>query len=251
MANIKDIRVWTKEDETRVYVHTDDGREGCLYHTGNRWHKPGEREGRLSESEWAAARALANKKHSKGKGWATIYGDDMWRFDDEKRAAHMAAVAVEIEKERAANANKRVETCAHCGETIAIGAGWGEYISSKNTDEEDLDFVYGGRTGWFYYHNDSSICERARAAEKQAARDAAAKEQERKDEAQKLSERVQRATGLTEQIDWSWDDFGYYVEDVLAESEHYIARRYTSTRDPDLKHGEPKIVLGFVIKAKK
>lgn len=183
MANIKDVKVWKNagRTETRVYVHADDGREGCLYLTANKWHAQNEREGNLTEAEWDTARALSNKAHSKGNGWHTIYENEMWEYDDDKRAAQEAINAqaragreaktaqersARILSEHAKNTNQYVEVCARCGESVEVGAGWGEYITEKNTDEEDLDFIYRGRTGWFYYHTDSSVCDRNRANKK-------------------------------------------------------------------------------------
>lgn len=188
MASIKDIRVWknSSKTETRIYVHTDDGREGVMYRTESRWHKVGDREGKLTDAEWTEAKRISNEAYQVAHGydktgWATVYENEMWNYDDQKRAALLAAETAKIESQRAANKNKRVETCARCGEQIEAGAGWGEYISEKNTDEEDLDFIYGGRTGWFYYHNDSSLCERNRASAKEAkqqAKDAAQAERD-------------------------------------------------------------------------
>lgn len=251
MPNIKDIRYWTRNGkDARVYVHTDDGREGCLYLDGNGWHKKGEREGKLTDAEWQTARELSNKAHSKGNGWKTIYENDMWQYDSEKLAHEQGKKQAQVKEYQAKNANKHIETCAYCHSQIEVGAGWGEYISEKNTDEEDFDMIYHGYAGWYYYHNDSSVCERNRDAAKQAKRDEQAKEQARKDEMSALIRKVEAQTGLTSQMDWSWDDFGFHVEDILAESEHFVARKYTSTRYPDLKNGEDKVTLGFVVKEK-
>lgn len=78
MAEIKDVRVWydttirdRSKREYRVYVHTDDGREGCRYLTGNHWHAAKSVEGDLTKEEWKAARALAYHDDS----WHTVYND--------------------------------------------------------------------------------------------------------------------------------------------------------------------------------
>lgn len=73
MAEIKDVRVWSNPTKTdwRIYVHTDDGREGCRYITGNHWHAAKSVEGNLTDEEWKAARAQAYYD----KTWHTVYND--------------------------------------------------------------------------------------------------------------------------------------------------------------------------------
>lgn len=63
------IKLWRTPDkrEARVYIKTRDGREGCLYATGNPWNKKGSREGKVTAAEWKAAAALC------GENWRTIY----------------------------------------------------------------------------------------------------------------------------------------------------------------------------------
>lgn len=51
MAAIKDVRVWSRGKEVRIYVHTEDGREGVKYLTNTRWHKRGEI-GEAELGEW-------------------------------------------------------------------------------------------------------------------------------------------------------------------------------------------------------
>lgn len=85
---IKDIKVWknaTKTD-TRIYVHTDDNREGCLYRTGNRWHQANSIDGNLTEAEWDEARAIAVWDGV----WHTIYENEM-----PARVAALNAMTVE------------------------------------------------------------------------------------------------------------------------------------------------------------
>lgn len=69
--NFKDVKVWsdTMKREWRIYVHTLDGREGCHYITGNRYHPAKSYDGQLTEVEWQQARALAVQD---GK-WHTMY----------------------------------------------------------------------------------------------------------------------------------------------------------------------------------
>lgn len=80
-----------------------------------------------------------------------------------------------------------------------------------------------------------------------------AQEQQAQDTKSELeSERVEcvrRASesGLKECFDWSWDDFGYSVRATLAETTHFIAREYWTTRTPDLAPGEVEKRIGFVI----
>lgn len=76
---IKDVKVWhgrhtKKGQEARIYVHTTDGREGCLYLTGNLpWNAKGSKTGNLTEAEWQRARDIAvwDKK------WHTVYENEM------------------------------------------------------------------------------------------------------------------------------------------------------------------------------
>lgn len=72
---IKDVKIWTGrvdrktgKPEVRVYVHTDDGREGTIYRTGNSWHKTDSRDGNLTDKEWNEAAEMA---YSDGK-WHTV-----------------------------------------------------------------------------------------------------------------------------------------------------------------------------------
>lgn len=76
MTNIKDVRVWYSRDERkeyRIYVHTLDGREGCLYKTGNRWNPKGSVDGKLTDAEWQEARQLSLYD---GK-WHTLYENEI------------------------------------------------------------------------------------------------------------------------------------------------------------------------------
>lgn len=67
----KDIKVWNDATgkECRIYVHTLDGREGCRYITGNRYHAPKTTEGQLTDEEWQEARGLAYHDNA----WHTMY----------------------------------------------------------------------------------------------------------------------------------------------------------------------------------
>ena len=71
---IHDIKVWKQAPgrpaETRVYVHTTDGREGCLYATGNAWHPKGSKEGDLSPEDWKEAVRISKQYNS--TGWTTV-----------------------------------------------------------------------------------------------------------------------------------------------------------------------------------
>ncbi len=68
---IKDVKVWKNEEKTevRIYIHTTDGREGCKYLTGNRWHKKGSLEGDLTAEEYAEAKRIAVWDRT----WHTVY----------------------------------------------------------------------------------------------------------------------------------------------------------------------------------
>lgn len=69
--SLKDIKVWhdANRKECRIYVHTLDGREGCRYITGNRYHAPKSVDGQLTDEEWKEARRLAYD----GTSWQTMY----------------------------------------------------------------------------------------------------------------------------------------------------------------------------------
>lgn len=75
MAEIKDVRVWNGrpdkngKKEIRVYIHTTDDREACIYRTGNQWHKKGEVDSKLTDEELQAARDLAYYDNC----WHTVY----------------------------------------------------------------------------------------------------------------------------------------------------------------------------------
>ncbi len=81
MTNIAQVKVWNdakgfapnKNTEWRVYVKTTDGRDGCLYRTGNRWHPKNSVDGTLTNEEWQEARRLAC---SDGK-WRTRWESEL------------------------------------------------------------------------------------------------------------------------------------------------------------------------------
>lgn len=76
---VKDVRVWKSTDGTdrRVYVHAADGREGCLYLTGNWKHKRATTDGAITPEEWIEARELALWDGM----WHTMHaeGDIFWQ----------------------------------------------------------------------------------------------------------------------------------------------------------------------------
>lgn len=74
-TNIAQVKVWRSEDrkDVRIYVRALDGRQGCLYNTGNRWHPAKSIEGNLTEADWAEARRLAVYD---GK-WHTVYESEL------------------------------------------------------------------------------------------------------------------------------------------------------------------------------
>ena len=75
MAALKDIKIWKNpaKTETRIYVHSTDGREGTIYSTGNNWHAANSVDGNLTEDEWQKAREIA---FYDGK-WHTVYENEM------------------------------------------------------------------------------------------------------------------------------------------------------------------------------
>jgi hypothetical protein len=82
MATIADVRVWKndKKTETRVYVHTTDNREACIYRTGNPWHAAGSIESKLTADEFAAAKKLAFYDNL----WHTVYNNETKRSSHHK-----------------------------------------------------------------------------------------------------------------------------------------------------------------------
>lgn len=221
-TNIKEVRVWKNKNDVRVYVHTTDRREGVLYLTGNKWNAAGSVDGKLTPAEWDAAKSLAFRCGE----WTTMYEDDIRLFSNSASSAR--------------NANKTVEFCHRCGGRIEPRAGHGEYISAGNTDEGEFDEVYAGRAGWYYYHSDSAACDAERSARKAEQEREREREHALDNEAAALSSTARQATGLSEKWDLSFDDDRFTLLEVIAESEHYVARKYAC-------NGE---VIGFVIKEK-
>lgn len=74
-SHISSIKVWKSPDkkECRVYVHTTDGREGCLYIRGNRWNPSGSIDGKLTDDEWQQARQISLRDGS----WYTAYESEI------------------------------------------------------------------------------------------------------------------------------------------------------------------------------
>lgn len=72
---LKDVRVWKNatKTETRIYVHTQDGREGVLYKTGSKYNPAGTIGGELTEDEWLQARAVSIRDGF----WNTVYENQM------------------------------------------------------------------------------------------------------------------------------------------------------------------------------
>jgi len=222
---IKNVKVWNNrtKTESRIYVHTDDNREGCLYLTGNGWHKPGEIEGNLTKAEWNEARELSIRD---GR-WNTVY-------NDQPKTNNSKSVS-SPEPRNKPMTNRKPGYCQLCGHYLAPG----EAELVHYTDEEDIDFLGDGRA-WVCYCLDKAACQARRAqvkADKQAAKDY---EQSLKLEADKLAEIVTAMTNLVEQDDWSWDDYRFSLGATLNESEHYVAREYQDCGN----------VIGFVIKKK-
>jgi len=225
---IKDIKVWKNptKTESRIYVHTDDGREGCLYLTGNGWHKRGEVEGQLTGAEWQEARELSIRD---GK-WHTVYNDQP--LTSVSTSPKSRNNKTNIYKP---TLNRKPGHCQLCGKYLEPGQA--ELI--HYTDEEDIDFLGGGRA-WVCYCLDKDACKSRR--EQAKAEERAAKDHERalKLEADGLADAVATETNLAEQQDWSWDDYRFSLGEVLNESEHYTAREY--------KDGGT--VIGFTVKKK-
>ncbi len=229
MAEIKDINVWNdrnrnrNDKEWRVYVKTDDGREGCLYLTGNRWHEKGSREGNLTDEEWEAAKAISFPRSSTGENWHTVREWEMVK--------PITKSAQEIINDMPRN--RRAQNCSLCGRLVPAGEGY----LHRYTDEEDID-RFGA--GWQVYHRDTELCKRNVAESKAAEAAEAAAEASRKAERKELSERVAAETGLENMPDWSFDDYRFSRGAVLAETDHWRALEYLADNK----------VIGFTVREK-
>ena len=59
MAAIREVKIWKKGDDVRVYINTVKNLSACIYVTGNKWNKKGAIVSDLTQEELDAARALA------------------------------------------------------------------------------------------------------------------------------------------------------------------------------------------------
>lgn len=225
------VKVWksTNKKDVRIYVSTDDDREGCLYKSGNSWHEKDSIEGDLTEAEWEEA-----KKVSIWDGkWHTVYENEMPHAKPQKQESPQGTPKFRISTNRT-RTNRRGQHCWHCGGWVEPGQG-----SLFHVDDED-EAMYGFQAGWLVQHLDGDICKAAIAEVKAEKQERERREQERQVESDRLAKRVREDTGLEEQQDWSWDDYRYSWGSVLAETEHFTAREY--------KDGDE--IIGFVIKEK-
>ncbi len=115
MSAIKDVKVWRApkhaRPESRVYVHTADGREGCKYLTGNPWHKQFSIDGNLTEQEWAEAKALAVWMDEGKNCWHTVYQNETGKqhLDEEELDAQAQAAAKDSKPVHAASDYMKIE----------------------------------------------------------------------------------------------------------------------------------------------
>lgn len=109
---IQSVKVWSKDwvtngtttKEWRIYIRTTDNREGCIYFTGNPWHKKGEQEGReLTEQDWVDARTLGFWD----KTWHTMYAQGDSDFQRQRYT------------------NNKPSRCPDCGEIEGPRSGCG------------------------------------------------------------------------------------------------------------------------------
>ncbi len=152
--------------------------------------------------------------------------------------------------------NKFAQDCSLCGETVPPQQGRLEYIDQDWLDDND-DFIT--TPGWHVFHLDTSICDAAVARRKERNQQALAEKQSIDNEAVELSQSITQTSGMKECFDWSWDDFGFSIGSQIAETEHYIAYEYWSSRSPDLDEyakNNPnlprpeKFLRGFTLKLK-
>ena len=137
MATIKDVRVWARNNEVRIYVHTEDGREGVKYLSDTRWHKRGEIGGDLTADEWKEAKAIATRDNK----WFT-YVAALNSPQPTKAAPAGDLTANGFPKA------KRGDYCPRCG----------HFAEAGNDLVLDYDAVED-RNVYHVYHTDRSICE--------------------------------------------------------------------------------------------
>lgn len=230
MAEIKDVKIWRKGSEARIYIHTMDGREACYYKTGNTWHEKESWESQLTDDEIKRAKNLAIYD----KQWHNI---PEWEMAARIAIVDGAKVTVKgislLAPERNVMRNRHPDHCRACGKFLQ--AGEGELV--HYTDEEDIDYLGGGKS-WVVYCIDTQGCQARVNATKAEVQRAGERRESLDDEAAQLSKRVAAQTGMEESTDWSWDDYRFSVGEIIAESEHHVAREY--------KEGDTTI--SFVIK---
>ena len=233
MAEIKSIRIWRGNGETRIYIITTDNRQACKYVTGNRFHKPNSWESALTDAEMQRAKKLG------------VYDGHWHSIPEWEMPRRIADVDVKpmphpkphlFPRPSSTKTNKKPGHCSRCGKFLNPGEG--EVVRFE--EEEDVDILGNGNEQALYCLNVADCMDRAARIRSEIDRKKQEKEKELED-ARTLAIKVASDTGLEEQTDWSWDDFRFRVGEVLAESDRHVARKY-------LMNGE---VIGFVIEKKK
>lgn len=233
MAEIKSIRIWKKNGETRIYITTTDNRQACKYVTGNRFHKPNSWESALTDDEMQRAKKLG------------VYDGHWHNIPEWEMPQRIADVDVKpmphpkphlFPRPSSTKTNKKPGHCSRCGKFLNPGEG--EVVHFE--EEEDVDILGNGNEQALYCLNVVDCMDRAARIQSEIDRKKQEKENELED-ARILAARVANNTGLEEQADWSWDDFRFRVGKVLAESDKHVAREYLMNDE----------VIGFVIEKKK
>lgn len=149
---ITQIKVWKNRDKTETRIYVNFGKEsGCLYLTGSKWNPKGKLEG-MTEEEKEAAWQLVQARHGNDGYWHTIWGSEL-------EAKPVSAPVVKTSP--APSLNRRGDHCSRCGHWVEPGLGELTHL----TDEEDIDFLGGGKS-WIVTHLDIAICDANIAADK-------------------------------------------------------------------------------------
>lgn len=126
---IKSVKVWSKvqadgRKEYRIYVHSTDGQEGCLYLTGNKWNAKNSTDGNLTAADWEIAKQAC--------GFA---GNSKWHTWYATENSPVVVKAAAQPTTSTVKTNRLSDYCDYCGKYLAPGEG----SIDRLTDEEDID----------------------------------------------------------------------------------------------------------------
>lgn len=147
MAKVQSVKIWKNptKTESRIYAKMDDGREGCLYITGNALKKKGSITGDLSADDWQEVRRVSiadNKWHTRYESeCATFYNLEALRAQQATEGVATEAIPVEASEEQPAAITSFTDAVQHSvGDVIEHG---GQYyvITSRYADVADRTTV--------------------------------------------------------------------------------------------------------------